>query len=139
MKISRLTIALALVALAGLLPASGASAAVPGELDPTFGIGGKAQAPFGPESYAGGVAVQADGRILVAGTPQGSEAFSIARLLSGGAPDPTWGAGGVATTPLGKFSYAEDVAVQPDGKVVAVGEAPGPENEDFAIVRYLSN
>ncbi|MGN6816264.1 MAG: hypothetical protein ACTHK3_09285 [Solirubrobacterales bacterium] len=139
MNIPRLTIATILVALAGLLPAGEASAAVPGELDPSFGVGGKVQAPFGPESFAGGVAVQADGKVLVAGTSKGSEALSVARLLPSGALDPTWGAGGVATTPLGKFSYAEDVAVQPDGKVVAVGEAPGPENEDFAIVRYLSN
>jgi len=139
MNVPRMTIATALVALAGLLPVSGASAAVPGELDPSFGVGGKVQAPFGPESFAGGVAVQADGKILVAGSPEGASGFSIARLLPNGAPDPSWGAGGVATTPLSKFAYAKDVAVQPDGKVVAVGEAPGPENEDFAIVRYLVN
>jgi uncharacterized delta-60 repeat protein len=97
------------------------------------------QAPFGPESFAGGVATQADGKILVAGSPQESQSFSVARLLSNGALDSSWGEGGVARTPLGKFASAEDVAIQPDGKVVVVGEAPGPENEDFAIVRYLSN
>jgi uncharacterized delta-60 repeat protein len=97
------------------------------------------QAPFGPESFAGGVAVQSDGKILVAGATEESQDFSVARLLPSGSPDPSWGKGGVATTPLGKFAYAEDVAVQPNGKVVAVGEAPGPENEDFAIVRYLPN
>lgn len=139
MSLPRLTIATVLVALAGLFLASGASAVVPGELDPSFGAGGKVQAPFGPESFAGGVAVQPDGKILVAGSAQASQSFSVARLLPNGALDPSWGAGGVATTPLGKFAYAEDVAVQPDGKVVAVGEAPGKENEDFAIVRYLAN
>jgi uncharacterized delta-60 repeat protein len=140
MTIPRLTIATALVALAGLLPASGASATVPGELDPSFGIGGKVQAPFGPESYAGGVAVQPDGKILVAGTPEESQGFSVARLLPNGSLDPSWGEGGVVTTPLGKFASAFDVAVQSDGKVIAVGEAPGAEEkEDFAIVRYLSN
>ncbi|HET7510863.1 MAG TPA: hypothetical protein VFJ65_11530 [Solirubrobacterales bacterium] len=139
MTIARLTIATALVALAGLLPASGASAAVPGELDPSFGIGGKVQAPFGPGSYAGGVAVQPDGKILAVGTPQESQGFSIARLLPNGSPDPSWGEGGVVTTPLGKFASAFDVAVQPDGKIVVVGEAPGAKDEDFAIVRYLSN
>lgn len=135
----RAAIASVLLALALLVPASAAPAAVPGELDPSFGIGGKVQAPFGPESFAGGVAVQADGKILVTGAPQGSQGFSVARLLPSGNLDPSWGSGGVATTPLGEFSFAEDVAVQPDGKVVVVGEAPGPENEDFAIVRYLSN
>jgi uncharacterized delta-60 repeat protein len=139
MTIPRLTIATALVALVGLLPVGGASAAVPGELDPSFGAGGKVQTPFGPESYAGGVAVQPDGKILVAGTPEESKGFSVARLLPNGSPDPSWGEGGVVTTPLGKFASAFDVAVQPDGKVVAVGEAPGAKDEDFAIVRYLSN
>jgi uncharacterized delta-60 repeat protein len=139
MTFSRMTIATVLVALAVLLPASGASAAAPGELDPTFGVGGKVQAPFGPESFGGGVAVQADGKILTVGTPGESEGFSVARLLSNGSPDPSWGEGGVVTTHLGKFASAFDVAVQPDGKIVVVGEAPGAKNEDFAIVRYLSN
>lgn len=138
MTFSRMTIATVLVALAVLLPASGASAAAPGELDPTFGVGGKMQTPFGPESYAGGVAVQSDGKILVVGTPEASKGFSIARLLPNGSPDPSWGEGGVVTTPLGKFASAFDVAVQPNGRIVVVGEAPGAENEDFAIVRYLS-
>jgi uncharacterized delta-60 repeat protein len=139
MTIPRLTIATALVALVGLLPVGGASAAVPGELDPTFGVGGKVQTPFGPESYAGGVAVQPDGKIVAVGTPQESQGFSVARLLPNGSPDPSWGEGGVVTTPLGKFAEALDVAVQPDGKIVVVGEAPGAKNNDFAIVRYLSN
>jgi uncharacterized delta-60 repeat protein len=139
MTIARITIAATLVALMGLLPVDGASAGIPGELDSSFGVGGKAQVAFGPESGASRVAVQPDGKILVAGSPEASQAFSIARLLPNGNPDPTWGGGGVATTPLGEFASAYDVAVQPDGKVVAIGEAPGAEGEDFAIVRYLAS
>lgn len=139
MTFSRITVVAALAALVALVPVSGASAALPGELDPSFGFGGKVEAPFGPESRASGVAVQPDGKILVAGSPEAAQGFSIARLLPNGALDPSWGKGGVATTPLGEFAAAFDLAVQPDGKVVAVGEAPGIENEDFAIVRYLAN
>lgn len=140
MTIVRMTIATALVALAALLFASGAWAGAPGELDPGFGVGGKAQPPFGPEAGAGGVAVQPDGRILVSGSSEASAGFSVARLLPNGSPDPSWGGGdGVVTTPLGEFAGALDVAVQPDGKVVAVGQAMGAKNEDFAIVRYLAN
>jgi uncharacterized delta-60 repeat protein len=135
----RMTVAAALAALAVLVPVGGASAALPGDLDPGFGVGGKVTAPFGPESGASGVAVQPDGKILVAGSPEASQGLSIARLLPNGALDSSWGKGGVAMTPLGKFAVAFDLAVQPDGKVVAVGEAPGTENEDFAIVRYLAN
>jgi uncharacterized delta-60 repeat protein len=140
MILSRPKLVMVLTALALLAPAMGATAAVPGELDPTFGSGGKALAPFGPESGAGGVAVQPDGKILLAGGSEAAQAFSIARLLPNGSPDPSWGGGdGVVTTPLGEFAGALDVAVQPDGKVVAVGQAKGAENEDFAILRYLSN
>jgi uncharacterized delta-60 repeat protein len=140
MTVSRLTIVTALMALAALLLTSVASAAVPGELDPSFGVGGKVQPPFGPESGAGGVAVQPDGKILVSGSSEASAGFSVARLLPNGSPDPSWGGGdGVVTTPLGEFAAALDVVLQPDGKVVAVGQALGAKNEDFAIVRYLSN
>lgn len=140
MTFSRTIGAMAAVALISLLSAGGASAAAPGDLDPSFGVGGKVQAPFGPESFSGGVATQADGKILVAGGTETSQAFSVARLLPDGSPDPSWGGGdGVATTPLGEFAGALDVAVQPDGKVVAVGQAEGAENVDFAIVRYRSN
>jgi len=139
MTFRRTIAATVLVALAAMLPAGAASGAVPGELDPSFGIGGKVQAPFGPESYGGGVAVQPDGKILAVGTPEASQGFSVARLLPNCSLDPSWGEGGVVTTPLGKFASAFDLAVQPDGKVVVAGEAPGTKNEDFAVVRYLAN
>lgn len=139
MVLFRIAPASVLATLVLLVSAPGASAALPGELDPSFGTGGKVQSPIGPESYGGGVAVQSDGKILAVGTPEESQGFSVARLLPDGSPDPSWGEGGVVTTPLGKFASAFDVAVQPDGKIVVVGEAPGAVNEDFAIVRYRSN
>lgn len=140
MTFSRGTIGAALTVLVLLASAAGATAAVPGELDLTFGGTGKVTPPFGPESGAGGVAVQPDGRILVTGSGEASAGFSVARLLPNGSPDPSWGGGdGVVTTPLGEFADSLDVALQPDGKVVAVGQAPGAKDEDFAIVRYLSN
>jgi hypothetical protein len=66
-----------------------------GGLDPTFGAGGRvAQAvdfPDQPAIVAGAVAVQPDGRIVLAGYP-----FGAARLNPDGSPDPTFGSGGVA-------------------------------------------
>lgn len=133
---SRGCIGVVLAAAALLVPASEAGAALPGELDVTFG-GGRVVPPFEPESRAGGVAVQPDGKVLVTGSSEASPGFAIARLLPNGSPDPSWGGDGLVTTSLGESAACFDVAVQPDGKVVAVGEAPGAENEDFAIVRYL--
>jgi uncharacterized delta-60 repeat protein len=119
-------------ALLVALPAGRALAAAPGDLDPTFG-GGRVIVPFGSEAGAGGVAVQPDGKVVVAGSSEARHAFAVARLLPNGSPDPSFGEAGVVTTPLGEFASSTDVAVQSDGKIVAVGEA----NEDFAIVRYL--
>ncbi len=127
-----------MAALAMLVPAAAAIAAVPGELDTTFG-GGRVTPPLGPGSGAEGVAIQPDGKVLVTGSSETPVGFSVARLLPNGSPDPGWGGDGLETTPLGEFAGAFDVAVQSDGKVVAVGEAPGTENEDFAVVRYLGS
>lgn len=132
MKMLRSGVAAALTALALLAPA--AASAAPGELDPSFGAGGKALTPL---SYGGGVAVQPDGKVLVAGGGPLPE-FRIMRLLPNGSPDPTWGVNGIATTPLGVPAASTDVTVQPDGKVVAVGNAGSPI-ADFTIVRYLPN
>ncbi|MGE5408250.1 MAG: delta-60 repeat domain-containing protein [Syntrophothermus sp.] len=112
-----------------------ALAAAPGDLDPTFG-GGRVTLPFGAESGAGGVAVAPDGKVVVAGSSSSMPGFTVARLLPNGSPDPSWGGTGVVNTPLGPKAFgASDVAVQSDGKVVAVGEV----NNDFGIVRYLEN
>src|SRR2546430_10544624 len=48
-----------------LLPAAGR--ANPGDLDPTFGIGGKVTTGIGTDDYGYGVAIQADGKLVVAG------------------------------------------------------------------------
>ena len=125
------------VAVAALLVAPlavRALAAVPGDLDTTFG-GGRVIVPFGTEAGAGGVAVQPDGKVVVAGSSDATPGFAVARLLPNGSPDTSFGGTGVVTTTLGKSAGSTDVAVQSDGKIVAVGGS----NQDFAIVRYLGN
>jgi uncharacterized delta-60 repeat protein len=80
--------------------------AAPGDLDPTFGIGGVVATDFG----AGQVAIQRDGKIVAAGG-------GLARYNADGTLDPTFGTGGEVTTDFG----ATDVAVQRDGKIVVAG------------------
>jgi uncharacterized delta-60 repeat protein len=111
-------------------------AAAPGDLDPSFGVGGKVVLPFGDEPFGRGVAIQPDGRIVVAGSGGDPARFTVSRLLPDGAPDPSFGAGGTVTTAIDEFAEARSVAVQPDGKIVAVGSAKGAVNGDFAFVRY---
>ena len=114
----------------------------PGDLDPTFGSGGKVTTDFGGGSdVAIGVALQPDGKIVAAGTTStpgvgGFSDFALARYNSDGSLDATFGSGGKVTTDFG--GGAEAVALQPDGKIVAAGSAsPGATIfSDFALARY---
>jgi uncharacterized delta-60 repeat protein len=66
---------------------------------------------------------QPDGKLLVGGTGGGSGV--VARFLPSGVPDAGWGANGIARVP---GAVVEDVALQPDGKVVAVGSVDGADS-----------
>lgn len=62
-------------------------------------------------------------------------------LLSAGTLDPTFGAGGLVTTAIdNRSSSAADLAIQPDGKIVAVGfTTDGNAKRNFGLARYQSN
>ena len=102
-----------------------------------------------PQDMANGVAIQADGKIIAAGTvfvdfnpgESSDTDFALARYNPDGTPDATFGNGGqVSTDFLGLEDDAFSVLIQPDGKIVAVGSANDPATfYDFAAVRYLSN
>ena len=124
------------LALAWLLPMP-AAGQVPGDLDPTFGTGGIVITDFGGVENAGGVAIQPDGKIVVAGESNTivDRNFAVARYLPDGTLDPTFGSGGVVFTGFGGFEYFSSVIVQTDGKIVGGGRF----DSDFALVRYLPN
>src|SRR5947207_12027993 len=120
-----------------------------GSLDTSFGNGGIVTTNFPQGSYASSVALQADGKVIAAGTvfvdfvigePSNTD-FALARYNSDGTPDTSFGNGGqVSTDFFGMEDDAFSVLIQPDGKIVAVGSANNPATYyDFAAVRYLSN
>src|SRR5438552_10726472 len=120
-----------------------------GSLDTSFGNGGIVTTNFPEGSYASSVALQADGKIIAAGTvfvdfiigePSNTD-FALARYNQDGTPDASFGNGGqVSTDFFGMEDDAFSVLIQPDGKIVAVGSANNPATYyDFAAVRYLSN
>src|SRR5215204_4413399 len=80
--------------------------AAPGDLDPSFGTDGKLTTDFGANTdYGQAVAVQDDGKIVVAGyasifTATGTD-FAIARYNPNGTLDSTFGTGGKVLTPIG--------------------------------------
>ena len=118
-----------------------------GTLDNTFGRGGKVRTGFpGLAAVPSAVVIQTDGKIVVAGgafsqfTFAGN--FEVVRYKPNGSLDRSFGNGGIVTTTFPEGSYAFDVALQPDGKIIAAGTLfvdfiPGePSNTDFALARY---
>ncbi len=111
-----------------------------GNTAPTFMVGdGKVTIAIGIGYDSGqSVAVQSDGRILVAGYSYNDNNYDVAlvRYNSNGTLDTTFSGDGKLTTAIGiGDDYGRSVAVQSDGKIVVAGTTDG----DFAIVRYNSN
>jgi len=108
-----------------------------GTLDGTFGDGGMVTTPIAPggddEAYA--VAIQENGRIVVAGTDSWQR-FAVVRYLPHGTLDASFGGNGIVRT---NFTPGDDVAwdmaIQEDGKIVAIGAA-GFGQVGFQLVRY---
>ena len=111
-----------------------------GSLDTTFSGDGKQTTDFGGSDGARGVALQADGKIVAVGIAGGNgSSFALARYNPNGTLDPTFSGDGKQTTSFGGyFDGATAVALQGDGKIVAVGHA-GAANGDFALTRYNPN
>lgn len=107
-----------------------------GSLDPTFGLDGKVTTEIGGDlDQANAVALQPDGRIVVAGESMQGGYFqvAVARYEADGSLDPSFGSGGVVTADLSPgHDRPRDVAVQPDGKILLVGSA----SDFIALVRY---
>ncbi|MBK8979513.1 MAG: hypothetical protein IPM29_26735 [Planctomycetes bacterium] len=121
--------------LAGWCPAQA------GDLDTTFGVGGKVTTGFLGSADNGACAAfvaQSDGRILVAGTRQTwAGDFLLARYDSDGSPDMTFGVAGLVTTDFANVDEgAAAAAIQVDGKIVVAGRRSAPNGDDFALVRY---
>ncbi|MFP6671236.1 MAG: Ig-like domain-containing protein [Pirellulaceae bacterium] len=76
-----------------------------------------------------------DGRILLAG--QANDHFALARFNSDGTLDTSFGTAGKVYTTVGATgSQIHRVVLQPDGKLIAVGQASNGVDQDFAVVRY---
>jgi uncharacterized delta-60 repeat protein len=116
-----------------------------GALDTTFsGDGLLTQSIFSGGGYANSVAIQPDGKIVIAGHASSLVGnitdFTVVRLLSDGTPDASFGPG----TPLGSGivttdthgtsgSFGRSIAIAPDGNIV-VGGANGGTS---VVTRYL--
>ena len=110
-----------------------------GSLDGSFDGDGKVvTASSRGNMHAQGVVVQADGRVVVAGSAE--DGFALLRYTVGGSLDSTFGEGGIASAGFGtNTSSAQALARLPDGKLVAagtVGPASSAEEFAFAVARF---
>ncbi|MBK6370284.1 MAG: T9SS type A sorting domain-containing protein [Flavobacteriales bacterium] len=105
-----------------------------GTLDNTFSGDGKVTTDVGPYSDFGySVAIQPDGRIIVAG---GYSYFAVARFNTDGTLDNSFSDDGKVTTDIGSGEFGQSVAIQPDGRIVVAGYVGYGTNSEFAVVRY---
>jgi uncharacterized delta-60 repeat protein len=131
-----LTVAL-VVAACGLWPA--AAQAAPGDLDPSFGTNGIVTTSFGADDYAGDIAIDGSGRIVVGGASDGQ--IAVARYLPTGSLDPGFGGGdGLVTTNFGRLEdYFGGVAVDSSNRIVVLATTSGDTSCtdcDFALARF---
>ncbi|MFI3194494.1 MAG: hypothetical protein QX195_01605 [Methylococcaceae bacterium] len=113
---------------------------------PSFNVGdGKLTTNFDPNNGSGGysddaqsVALQADGKILVAGLTVWNN-LGLVRYNIDGSLDSSFGAAGFATGDKSMMDYtrANSVVPQSDGKILVAGSSG--EYEYFSVERFLSN
>jgi len=124
---------------------------VDGSLDPTFGDNGLTTIDFDQGTggdHAEGIALQADGHIIVGGTTHGaglqSDDFAVARLTADGVLDQSFATAGKATI---AFDLANGVGnddmsaltVESDGAIVLAGSAETMTGSVVAVARLLGD
>ncbi|BAY22680.1 hypothetical protein NIES2100_24430 [Calothrix sp. NIES-2100] len=120
--------------------------ALSGEIDTSFGIGGKVTTKVGNGGSAYSVAIQSDGKILAVGYAYmlngslNAPDFALARYNPNGTLDNSFANGGIVTTHVGTASdYGYSVTLQSDGKIVVAGytwDSTQSNQPDFALTRY---
>ena len=115
------------------------AAFTPGDLDPTYGTGGKVTTDFqgGSSDLIEDAVVQPDGKLVAICQGPGTDLivrWGLVRYRLDGSLDPTFGNNGkvVISTPI---SSLHAVALQPDGKIVVAGANFNP-TRDFLAIRF---
>lgn len=113
-----------------------------GSIDNTFGLDGKLTTAISAydNDYARSVVIQSDGKIVVAGySPSLYFNFVLVRYNSEGTLDTTFSMDGKLITNIGVGDdYVNSIALQTDGKIVAVGDSYNGTNYDFSLARYTT-
>jgi uncharacterized delta-60 repeat protein len=123
-----------------------------GIVDSSFGVNGVTLTIFGGNDMVNSLAIQTDGKIIAGGESKTlgggtrPDQFALARYNINGKLDSTFGSDGKVTTSFENFcnrqySYIEKILLQPDNKIIALGEANIKQfnKSVFALARYLND
>jgi uncharacterized delta-60 repeat protein len=113
-----------------------------GTLDTTFGDNGKVLMTLnGRANRINAISLQVDGKIVVAGSSHdGSQTtFVTARYDENGTPDVSFGDNGAVYAAFDNSSDVGSLAIQSDGKILALGNYSGVGHGGTALIRYNSN
>lgn len=113
-----------------------------GSLDTTFDGDGVVTTAVGDWDSAQAVAIQSDGKIVAAGaTYSAANAFALVRFNSDGTRDVTFDGDGIVTTQIeAAFDGANDLTIQPDGRMIVAGRSNnGSSHYDLTLIRYNTN
>ncbi len=107
-----------------------------GSLDTTFGTNGSVTTHAGSGVFTASVALQADGKIVVAGT-EGFNTPTVLRYNTNGALDTTFDGDGIASFSFGGSDEINDVKILPDGRIAFLVDARSAG--DFTVVLLNTN
>ncbi len=113
-----------------------------GTLDLSFAGDGRRITTGDGNLRGSSVGVQTDGKIVVGGeaTPTIDECptnFGIATYTTDGGLDPSFAGDGISVKSFQLDDWIEAIALQPNGKIVAVGASQGRRPTGYAIARFL--
>jgi uncharacterized delta-60 repeat protein len=115
------------------------------EDDVTGAPGFVARDDLGGEDVASAIALQSDGKTLVAGTTNAKAAddFAVERYSVGGIRDAAFGVGGRVIVDAGASDAAHAMALQPDGKIIVAGTTTAGSGatatSKIAVMRFQPN
>lgn len=107
-----------------------------GLLDTTFNQTGYITEQIGSGTQANAIKHQSN-KIIVAGTAViGSPVFVLTRYTLDGLRDQSFGTNGLTSTAIGINTALNDICIQPDDKIVAVGYEYKGSSTNIALARY---
>jgi uncharacterized delta-60 repeat protein len=115
-----------------------------GSLDTSFGTDGKVINDFNNEPnflWYGSIVQQADQKLVTGAThrlPGSNTDFFLARYLTNGDLDPSFGDNGIVMTHYG-FDVLSRIAILPDGKIIAGGWSELGSSDHVLLVKYFPN